>query len=196
MNHYVSDALNLSSLNPPFVKAMQKAWSRETCWEGCAHEYDRYKGKNPAFGNCLVTVLAAWADENFLDHVNPALAQVGSHPPRAPVWHFNLNRMRDGMYDYIIDPTLHQFPPRTPIESVPRYGATAAIHNRMIYESFFEPAARASLEKRLTLFIERLYTEGGYKLFRTPKEILQKLDEKFAYANPKPAAAIEPGGML
>jgi hypothetical protein len=178
MAHSISDALNMSSLNFSLVKAFQKAWSRETCWEGNAAEY---AGQNPSLGQCLVSVLAAWADGGFTDIIQPVLVQADIHPPRAPAWHFNLHRSRLSLYEYDIDPTYQQFPRGSRFETMYRLGATHALYFKMIYESFFEPAARESLERRLSLFIQRLETEGGYTLKKSPEEILTRLDHAFSH---------------
>ncbi|MCD8520322.1 MAG: hypothetical protein LRY57_03350, partial [Alphaproteobacteria bacterium] len=141
---------------------MQAAWCRETCWEGCTDEYDA--AENPAEGQCLVTTLAAWADNGFADYLQTVLVQADVHPPRPPVWHFNLHHSRLGLYEFDIDPTSQQFPRGSRYATVSRVSIASRQHHEIVYGSLFEPQAAASLERRLTLFLSRMENPGGYKI--------------------------------
>ncbi|HRQ61655.1 MAG TPA: hypothetical protein PLO23_09140 [Alphaproteobacteria bacterium] len=176
-------ALNLSSLKQAFVQAMQKAWCAQTAWEGLAESYD--SKLNPARGQCLVTVLAAWADLDFRDRIVPALARPDSRSPSGE-WHFFLNHVRPG-FDLNIDPTVQQYGWSPDVWALERVSLENALHMEVICGSFFEAKARESLERRLSLFIERLESEGGYKLAYSAADILARVDHVFSYARPTSA---------
>lgn len=171
---------------------MQKAWCKETCWEKSAKHYD--EKSNPAMGQCLVSVLVGWAEDDFKDYVVPALAWRDTHPLRTSEWHFQLNRIIGSYVDMMIDPTIQQYSRGTTIEILPRLSPFIGGHERhmkIVYGSFFEPEARESLERRLKLFIDRLESEGGYKTKHSASDILAKLDEVFSYAKTPPSAVPE-----
>ncbi|MCD8526374.1 MAG: hypothetical protein LRY62_04245 [Alphaproteobacteria bacterium] len=166
-------------MNYGFVKAMQAAWCRETCWEGCTDEYDA--AENPAEGQCLVTTLAAWADNGFADYLQTVLVQADVHPPRPPVWHFNLHHSRLGLYEFDIDPTSQQFPRGSRYATVSRVSIASRQHHEIVYGSLFEPQAAASLERRLTLFLSRMENPGGYKINTSAADILARAEQYFDY---------------
>lgn len=180
MTHEIHRALNANCFPADFVRAMQKAWCRETCWERNAAQYDARK--NPALGQCLVTTLAAWASADFQDRIQTVLV-TPSVPRAAPtVWHFNLRHTRlGGFYDFDADLTCQQFPRDSQFEVIPRIGDAYMFHYEMAYGSLFEPRAAHSLERRLALFLSRLESEGGYRIGHSAGEILARAETEFGH---------------
>lgn len=176
MAHEIHEALNANCFEYNFIKAMQKAWCRETCWEDMAAQYDARK--NPALGQCLVTTLAAWADEGFQDIIQTVLVKTETHP--FPLWHFNLYYSRRGLYEFDADLTRQQFPRGSYFETVSALSNPRS-HHEIIYGSLFEPRAAYSLERRLNLFVARLESEGRYKLEATPAQIIARAEQQFCY---------------
>jgi hypothetical protein len=180
-DHGIDKALNIDLLNPDFVAALEKAWCAETCWNGCRDGYPA-DGSNPAFGNCFVSTLAAWADRGFQDEIIPCTFR---EPGAASDgWHFQLRS--EGV---TIDPTFQQFNDGVAVKQLP---PGDPMHNIVAFGSIFDPAEEASLRERLALLIRRMDTEGGYKLSHTAGAIVDRLKQRFAYVVPAPARAIEP----
>lgn len=158
--------LNTGRLDKAFFIALEHAWCRETCWQGCR---DQYSEDNPAWGNCLVSTLAAWAARGFGDEVMPGLAL---HLGQA-TWHFRL--MARGMP---IDPTWQQFEAGTYFQPLPR---GIPMHGVVVAGSLFNAQENAQLRQRLGLLIRRM-ADRGYDLGHDAEFIVDQAEQRFAYA--------------
>ncbi|MDD3370364.1 MAG: hypothetical protein PHE27_00915 [Alphaproteobacteria bacterium] len=157
-------------MDPAFETALRKAWSRKTCWGGCRDQYPA-DGSNPSFGNCVVSVLALWADRDFRGKVTPCLCR--EPETNVPIWHFQLVDGKE-----ISDPTAGQFKPGTEMTSIsprdPRFPAMMA--------PFFDPLVDADLRRSLSILLSRMETLGGYKSKYDADKIVDRMQEKTSVA--------------
>jgi hypothetical protein len=174
--HGIDKALNIHLLKPEFVAALQQAWCVDTCWPQCRNQYPR-DGSNPAFGNCFVSTLAAWADRGFEDQIIPCtFTQPGM---AGEGWHFQL-----GASEGTIDPTYQQFDDGVSVKQLP---VSDPMHKTVARGSIFEPNEEASLRERLNLLLERMEFKAGYDVRYTADQIIDTLKQRFAYVKLTPA---------
>jgi len=163
--HSIDHALNANKLAPAFMQALEKAWCVETCWPQIR---DSYSAQNPSYGNCLVSVLAAWADRGFKDTIMPGLAlYLGQQ-----TWHFRLMDLNTP-----IDPTWQQFKQGTYFQAVP---SGLPVHHRIIEGSLFNAAENTDLRQRLNMLLSRM-KDHGYEAPCTADEIADRAEQSFAY---------------
>jgi hypothetical protein len=179
-DHGIDKALNIRLLDPDFTAALQKAWCADTCWGPIQKQYPP-DGGNPAFGNCFVSALAAWADRGFQDRIIPCtFTQPGMD---GEGWHFQLGTPEGAT----IDPTYQQFDDGVNVKQLP---PADPVHKKVAWGSIFEPSEEASLRERLGLLLERMEHVGGYEIDYTADAIVDCLKTRFAYVKPAPGAAI------
>lgn len=190
--HSIENALNIDYLDPDLVSAMQKAWCYETAYNGCKDDYwaenpaldsesDTLEPgtDNPSLGNCFMTTLVAWAARGFVDEIVPCLVSEPGKDPESPAWHFYLEIDLGEAQTIEVDPTRQQFKPEYKLEPVrPNHPR----HNEMLYYSVFEPQESDSVRYRLGLMLALMNDRDAYDPGYTADEIIQRLEEKFAYA--------------
>ncbi len=160
----------------PFWDALQKSWARESCWPPMQ---PAWSGDNPASGNCLVSVLALWAETGFTGKIIPVLAQQPDKP--SPDWHFQIESTGT------IDPTCQQFAHGTEMKTVP---PDDLMYKTMIEGSVFDEVENKSLRARLRVLLQNLQ-ENGYTASTSANETVDRLEQAFAQYK-QPAVDITP----
>lgn len=181
-DHGIDKAKNINTLNPQFVEALQKAWCADTCWGPIRGQYPQ-DGSNPAFGNCLVSTLAAWADGGFEDDIIPCLFLEPGMTQDG--WHFQLETENG-----TVDPTFQQFKEGVVLQQLP---PDHPMHKTVVQGSLFDKAEEASLRQRLALLLDRM-SAAGYDIDYTADRIVDHAKEHFAYAAPAAAQTPRPAG--
>ena len=163
--HSIDHALNANKLAPAFMQALEKAWCLETCWPQIRTSYS---AQNPSYGNCLVSVLAAWADRGFKDTIMPGLAlYLGQQ-----TWHFRLMDLGTP-----IDPTWQQFKHGTYFQAAP---SGLPVHRKIIQGSLFDTEENADLRIRLGRLLANM-ENYGYQAPYTADEVVDRMEKSFAY---------------
>lgn len=172
--HGIDHALNLEQLDADFVVAMQEAWCKKTCWGPIAGDYPANKETNPSFGNCFVTILAAWADRGFQDEIVASFVYEPGNDN--PAWHFRLG-IQTSEGRVLVDPTRQQFGESAEFQELTE---SHEMYDTVIFGSIFDPEENEQLRVRLALLLERMKTLGGYDVHHSAEDILHRLSGKFA----------------
>jgi hypothetical protein len=160
-------------LAPELIKALEKAW----CYETCADTFkNQYSNRHPSYGNCFVSSLIIWADNNYKDKFVPCYIFEPDQEDN-PIWHIFLERTHQDKMVHI-DITRKQFMPGYKLKTLKKQSTE---HDEFIYKSLFETEERKSITLRLSILLERLRTLGGYNTPYSAEEIIEKISSEYDY---------------
>jgi hypothetical protein len=165
--------LNEIQVPEALLQALRKSWSRESCWVPMQPDWNQ---GNPALGNCLVSVLAVWAETGFKGKIIPDLAQ--QFGKGNPDWHFHIEL--DGQP---VDVTRQQFAARTQITPLKE---TEQMYGVLVRGSFFDAGENQSLRERLQVLLTKMQ-ENGYSPTHSADAIVDRLEQEFQKHKPSPA---------
>lgn len=169
--HDISRAINIHRLPTGFMAAAQQAWCRETCWPGCVANYPENRDDNPALGNGLVTVLAAWAARGFEDEI--IASKVNERH-----WHFRLG-LKGGRSYLPVDPTWQQFGELDWFRPLSCDNKRGREEYREVIEGSFW--GDQTLTTRLQLLLERMKSLADYEPGYSAGEIVDRLQQRFNF---------------
>lgn len=161
----LNSAVNADILDQNFRQALEASWDIETCWPGCR---DRWTPENPAWGQCLVSTLAAWAYRGGHDNIVAGLTFVPGNAQG--IWHFRLktNEKKD------VDLTWQQFEAGSFFKPLQPEDDLYATVNR---GSFLQDP---SLLTRLNLLLGRM-KDHGCDAGMTAREIVDRMEIRHAH---------------
>jgi len=161
-----TDDYYTKSINGFLLQALEKAWCKETAYPLCQDEYDE---KHPSWGNCFVSSIVIWAEDNL-----PLVAGIVDMPSQKGIWHWR---------NTTADATWQQFD-KGSVFYRPRFAAPSdAQYQEIVVESVFNDE---TLLPRLALLMDRMEKRGGYEMETSAQDIVAALRHHYRnYSGPQ-----------